>query len=750
MERRELEDRIRASLQARADDVQPTPELWERVAEQTTRRARWQVAGWALSGAAAVLALVVGGLVLFGSPRGVQIDPQPDMAETPDQTPVPGDSADATIVATDGRLLYVIEPGTGEVVAELDPRAGLQEAAEIREVVVRPVSDEGVLTVAMTLQLEGEFDVEVAAFDADGQQVDRLNLGMAASATEPPPAPVWSADGRYVMWAGTNGPSSPALWAYDWVERPVDADGIAQPTTATAPGADGELFADGATVDLHTWTGPADGESVVIATTPTGQAWQVALAAQGNDCAGASPCYPTWQVAISPIGFEGGSLVDVATLDNGVELALVARSGQAGDAEGATLQLLAGPMGDQQRELEIPELTAGTAAPTDGWLAAAGDQVAVGFGPQTAHLLTVEGTTVEDVEVAGTATLPEGTMAAGTAVLARDTTAVPVEVEVAEPATDTPAVADDGLPSHVVVAGPAEGRMALVDRIADRDVATWQRPDGLVVEAVPAQVVVHPTSTPQHLEVVTRWTVGEAETLSRTVVRDGQVLVNEALPADRQPDNQGTIAELAESGPVFSPTGDWLAWVDTPQGADGPVQLRILPWGDQGPAGNASTVAVPADVVRPQELLDWATSPDGDVLTFRPQAGPDESFDQPAAMVEFRLAGADPRVGQWATVELPGVLFDAGSFPLGDGEQRYVAFDGGNEVLYGLAEAPRSAVPTGAFGFSEGRVVAFGPDSALVQQPDGSWQRVQVDDGATSSVDVPDGTVAVLPWPDEA
>ncbi len=244
--------------------------------------------------------------------------------------------------------------------------------------------------------------------------------------------------------------------------------------------------------------------------------------------------------------------------------------------------------------------------------------------------------------------------------------------------------------------------------------------------------------------------VGEAETLSRTVVRDGQVVVNEVLPTDLQPDNQGPIAELAESAPVFSPTGAWLDWVETPQGADGPVRLRIVPWGDQGPAGNASTVDAPSDVVRPQALVDWATTSQGDVLTFRPPFGPGEPTE-PGAMIEFRLAGADPRAGEWATVTLPGNLFDAGSFPLeGDVEQRYVAYDGGEDVLYGLAEAPETAVPTGAFSFSEGRVVAFGPDSALVQQADGSWQRVQVDDGAASRVEMPDGTVAVLPWPDEA
>ena len=130
----------------------------------------------------------------------------------------------------------------------------------------------------------------------------------------------------------------------------------------------------------------------MVATSPTGGAWRIALAAKASDCGGATPCPPTWTEAISPMQLEGGSLVDAATLASGVDLSLVARSGQSGDAEGATLALLAGAMGDQQRELDVPELVpGGTASPIDGWLAAAGDQVAVGFGPVTGYLLSVEG-----------------------------------------------------------------------------------------------------------------------------------------------------------------------------------------------------------------------------------------------------------------------------------------------------------------------------------------------------------------------
>ena len=752
MERHELEDRIRASLQARADDVQPTPELWERVSERTTRRARWALGGWVMSGAAAVVAIVVGGMVLFGGPRSVQIDQQPDIADTPTDAPVPGPTADPTIVTTDGQLLRVVEPGTGEVQLEVDPRAGLAEGATIEELAVRPDTGDGMLTVASVIEVEGSYDIDVTVIDpANGERVDRQPIGMGVPATDLPPDVVWSQDGRYLMWAGSStaddAQAGPALWAYDWTERPADdIDGRAA-VTVTAPGADGALFSEGGTVDLRAWQGPSDGESVVVATSPTGGAWRIGLAAQTSDCGGATPCPPTWNAAISPIGFEGGSLADVATLASGIDLSLVARSGQPGDAEGGTLALLAGAMGDQQRELDVPELVpGGSAAPTDGWLAAAGDQVAVGFGPVTGYLLTVTGDTIEDVEVAGTVALPEGTTAASMALPATGTTT---------PAPDGTATEDtalvDGVPSHVVVSGPGPGQLRLVDRATGEEVAAWDRPDGLVAEAFPGSVAVRPGSTPGDLQVVTRWTVGEAESLAWTRVRAGQVVANEVLPDTMQPDNTGTIAERAESNPVFSPDGTWLAWVETPQGAASSAQVRFVPWSEDGPVDGAQQAALASDdSTRPVELLDWAAeSGQAAVLTLRPATEPGTDAQQPSTMIELRLpGGGDPRASNptWTSVDLPGVLFDAGSYPFEDGTERYIAFDGGNDVLVGLADAPGSAVPSGAVAFSEGRVVAFGPGDALVQRADGAWQRVQLDDGATSAVEVPDGTVAVLPW----
>ncbi len=774
MERHQLEDRIRASLQARAEDVAPTPELWERVSERSARRARWTLGLWALSGAAAVVIVVFGGMALLDNPRHIEIQPGPEVADTPetaptptrDATPAPTTTSGPTIVTSDGQLLYEVDPTTGEVVRELDPFEGFAEGAEVREVAVRPAGDDEGLTVASVIEIEGMFDVEVSVFDEMSQRVDRQRIGMAAPDVDDlPPDLVWSQDGRYLMWGGTSlvdgETAGPALWAYDWVERPLNSDGVAEPFAATAPGADGALFEAGGTVDLREWTGAPDGQSGLVATTASGGAHHAILTHVPRACEGTEPCPPTWEVQISELVFEGASPMDLGTLANGVNLALVVpTAGEAapdGDAEGATLALFAEPMSDQQRRLEIPELTDGTAAPLDAWMAVAGNRIAVGFGDQQAHLLTVTGDTVEELEVTATVPLPDGTQAAALAHVGQP--APPPEGEVASatptegpPEETAPAIGDDGVPTHVIAGGPDE--LQLVDRRSpDQPLVTIGRPDGIDSEMAAGEVVVHPESTADDLQFVTTWVAGESQVLARTVVREGEVVANEVMDEPAQPDNTGGAAETAHSVPVFSPDGRWLAWVETPDGGAGPTQVRIVEWVDGQAEGPGRAVTAPAEPMQPFQLLDWARTSEGDVLTMAPAVGPGPNGPGSATMVELTLQVTGTVIAEttdddWRFVDLPGALFDAGSYPFEEGTQRYIVFDGGDEVMYALAESPDTAVETGALPFSEGRVMTFGPDSALVQRPDGAWQRVQVDTGAASPVEVPEGTRALLPWRD--
>jgi hypothetical protein len=754
MERHQLEDRIRASLHERADDVQPTPALWERVSARTRRRARWQLGAWALSGAAAVVAVVVGGMALFGQPRGVEIQPGPEVVEEPDaptpsETPMdtaPAPAATPTVVTTDGTSLFRVDADTGEVVQELAPFAGFAEPAAIRELAVRPVADGDELTVAMVIEVEGEFDVEVATFASDGARVDRQRLGMAAAdAATLPPDVVWSEDGRFVMWAGEDvrfaSVSGPALWTYDWQARPLTDEGLADTFSATAPGATAALFDGTGTVDLREWRGDPMGESTLMATTTTDGAFRLLLSGRPSDCGGQQPCPPTFEADVQPVAFEGGAVVDTATLGNGVALALATASGGDG-AESATLRLLAEPMSDQQVELPVPELTGGTASPLDGWLSADGDRVVVGFGPVVGHLLTVTGDTVETLEVASTTALPEGTSAAHVATVAA--APAPGDGPGATPsptatAAAGPALAEDGAPAHVVTHAPSDGTFALVDRRApDRPLATWGRPTGVPAGLLLDGTVVWPGSEPGHLQVVTSWTSTEGDVLARTEVRDGDVVVNTAFPDRMQPRSDGQVL----SRPVFDPTGDHLAWLE--DATDGQA-LRVVRWQAGSPSadlGAQTLQGAPALAV----LADWAVTTEGSVLT----AMVDEATDQ--QVVEVRLLGSDGPIvlaeDTPTVVDLPGLPLAAGSFDTGDDDTRYVVFDDGDGVDYALADAPEAGVPTGLPHSESGRVVAFGPDSLVVQLGSGTWQRVQVDDGAASAMTAPATTRAFLPWPD--
>src|SRR5690606_26041115 len=210
--------------------------------------------------------------------------------------------------------------------------------------------------------------------------------------------------------------------------------------------------------------------------------------------------------------------------------------------------------------------------------------------------------TVEDARVADEVALPDGTRGASVAVRRADTAPTPDGSAEASPTpTTTPgegdALAADGAPAHVVTVTDAGNGLALVDRAAPDDpVATWSMPGGVDAEMAPVVVVVHPDGTATDLELVTRWSIGESDVLARTVIRDGTVEVNQVLRDELQPANSGGAAEIADSEPVFSPGGDWLAWVETPEGADGPPRVGLLGWDAGGPTGDEATIAAPDDL----------------------------------------------------------------------------------------------------------------------------------------------------------
>lgn len=756
MDRTELENRIRTSLEARAQDVAPTPHLWEKVTDRRARHTRWMVGLWALAGSAAVAVVAIAAVQVMRAPEGPPVIDNPPATEEPTPTeeptqtdPAPGGATGpVSVVTTDGNALYEVEPSTGEVVNELPVFDGLAEGGPIGSVAVRP-AEGSELTVATMIGIEGtSWELDVTTFGPDRAHQERHRAtplddqGNPASAggafttdTQAfPPTVIWSPDGQYLAWVQVNPDGSGDVMGISYEDLVA---GEEPSTVATGLTADvGHLRAQSWTAQGVLWLTASGGGDVML-DVPTDCFEDV-------DCTGQEP---------GRLFMEGGSIIDVAHHGNGSTLALVARGASNQDAEGGSLELVVEPMSDVQHPLDLPEglVPDGTAAPLDGWLAAAGDHVVVGFG-SSADLLTVTGEFAEDLQVTGRVDLPEGTRAAGLALTGGEQATAEPTPEATEATVTTAAVGQDGVPEHVVVHDPAADEFRLVHRgQADQSLATWGRPDGVDGETSLAEVVVHPSSTPDDLQLVTRWIIGESDVFARTILRDGQVLANTVFDAEGHPRNIGGATEIADSSPVFSPTGEWLAWVETPEGAQGPAQVRIVAWSDNGPTGPTTILEAPQGEARPMALLDWGSQPPGtDILTMRSVSGPEGQSD--ARFVELTVDGFDGSAPaeddlDWRWVPLPGPLVDAGSFLFEDGSERYVAFSGDEgEVRYGLAEAPETAVETSVRAFGEGRLLAFGPDSAVIQRPDGGWERVQVDTGAASAVRVPDGTVALLPW----
>ena len=428
MERHELEDRIRASLQARAEDVEPTPTLWRRVSARVSRRTWWHVGAWTLSGAVAVVALVVGVAAVLDTPRSIQIDSVGTETSTPTEadstptepaapTPGGGGGGMTPVVVADGNGVHEVDPATGEVVADLPVFEGLAEGGPVGDVAVRPGSGPDELVVATMIGIEGtSWEIQLTTFGPDRQlqASHRIHVyddaGNSLSAGGPftpdseafPPTMAWSADGEYLAW-GRQQAGDVTVYAVNWEDLQVEPDQVVPTTVAELPG-DGTLQP----ARVQDWVGDPEADSQLLLSTTDGIE-QLAV------------CLPTGLCGDDARGqmvLEGGTVIDVDHLANGSRVVLVVRTGAERDAENATLELVANPMDDNQRTLPVPDgvFPEGTAGPTDGWLSAGGDTVAVGFGrPGGGALLTVSGELAEDLAVSANASLPGGVTAVGVA-----------------------------------------------------------------------------------------------------------------------------------------------------------------------------------------------------------------------------------------------------------------------------------------------------------------------------------------------
>jgi hypothetical protein len=110
-----MEALIRQSLEARAQDVEPTPALWLEVDRRVTRRRRLQVLTWSLAGAAAAV------LAVFAVPAVIGLFTGPEQIEIPplDRTPAAGVVSTHVVTIEDDGVARLVDLRTGDAVRDL-------------------------------------------------------------------------------------------------------------------------------------------------------------------------------------------------------------------------------------------------------------------------------------------------------------------------------------------------------------------------------------------------------------------------------------------------------------------------------------------------------------------------------------------------------------------------------------------------------------------------------------------------------
>lgn len=588
----DLEQRLRSSLQARADDVEATPQLWEEV-NRRVRRNAWQTgllwaAGATAAAAAAVVAIVVIPGVLETPDQDVVVDPVPtetatDVAPTEDPTEDPGPATGGApthlVTASDREI--VVTTLDGQAVDTLVNYDSPEFEGAIQSVAVRPGSTLDDLVVAFTVVVEGDVEVRVVERGGDWQQVDETHTGWFEIV---PPQAVWSPDGSRLAWIDTTD-GQVELKAAEWAE---DGFGDAAPMGS----------ADGlAELQLQEWL-----EQGRIQAIANGLSLRT-ITLDGRQVTGVDPSRPDTTV------------LDTATTTAGTYTLVIPRpdvSEEQGDAESAVPELQFAPAdGSSTRSLPLPDaMTIGTAQPQGMWVDAQQDRAVVGWGG-LAWVVGLDGSPSQlPGQVNAAALFGNGTA---------EPSPEPTTSETAAPTDDPGATSVEGGPFLVVT----EGEMLLVDDGSQRVVMDWPDDD----EFKPARAEVRPGSTPDDLVAIVL-SAGEGETeLGWIEVRGGELIDYRRFPDAYQMNRPLDGASV--SVPVWSPDGDYVGWVEeaTDESFDSSSSfgLRFVGW-NQGPGtGETATdnTSFALDGFREEDdvVLDqWVWNSDSEgMLTFRTQ-----------------------------------------------------------------------------------------------------------------------------------
>ena len=434
MDRHELEQRLRASLQERADDVEPTPALWQAVEGKAMRRNRWRVGVMALGAAAAVAVAVLAVPALLDGPFRVDDVPPPMGTPTEPQVTEPGgvtetepgpggdDALKPFLVVTDGASLFLDAGADGGAMAELEGYGGSGEPWGPMAIAVRPGSTVDDLTVATVFRVEGDLEVAVHRFVDRAAVPEFYRLGRAAIGGQPVVTPTltWSDDGQFLAWtsfADNTGETEPTLRVLTWARGlEMAADGQ-NPADAAANITMESSSVTATELRLQDWFGPTatlDDQSTLWFTTLGAQAASMTVTldapgacilSDGTTIDPARPDCPQVEAIdgrVEEAPFEAGAIADIGHEQSGLRYVLAVRSSTDQDAEGATMTLQYEPDSDEQRFIELPEeMVPGGAAPGKRWLEVVpGGPIVVGVGTQ-AWILQIPDGAIENTPRTG-------------------------------------------------------------------------------------------------------------------------------------------------------------------------------------------------------------------------------------------------------------------------------------------------------------------------------------------------------------
>lgn len=402
MDRDDLERRLRDSLDARAADAEPTPDLWNRVEEhhRRNRLLRWLAIG-ATSALALVLAVAVAPAVLDAvredAPPFIEAGPTPTPSVTssptdePTVTSTPTATSDpaplmppvaavypdhVVAVSGDGQRIELRDTSSGDTVRTLFEQSPEGES-RIETVAVRPGSTEETFTVVFLSQGEGMWFLRYLSFtegvgDGVEQFPTHLDVSSDASRADGPvvPAPVWSPEGDYLAWVEQGADDDRArLRIIGWADGPgtgeTASDNTSFEVTELGPGARTQDWV-AVEADAHT-------DTVIYVTDPTGTATggEVTLSAHQLDH------QPDGGIGLILSEGEPGddAVLDIghrAGVSSATAYLLVAQGGGEG-----TVDLRLDADGD---ELPVPDDLERTSDVTGFWMTAAGGAALLGHG----------------------------------------------------------------------------------------------------------------------------------------------------------------------------------------------------------------------------------------------------------------------------------------------------------------------------------------------------------------------------------